>query len=253
MKTRYSVWMDGISLHDIDPSIYILDIQEQTPKLEAHTASKGMGDGMRLLRIQRQSLSVGIRFAIRERDTERRRDICSRVIAWARDGYLTTSDRPGQRLRVACTRFPTAESALKWTATLEMLFTAYDMPWWEAETPSSATYSGAHGNVVLNVDGYAESLLEASVTAEGEVSSMTIHANGGTFTFADLGLAAGDEMTISHDERGILSIMKGDTSMLGKRTAASADELTVNPGGNTIYFTADASCTAVFSARGRYT
>ncbi|MGN1369942.1 MAG: hypothetical protein ACI4WX_13815 [Aristaeellaceae bacterium] len=252
MRTRYSVWMDNKGLQDIDPSIYILDIQEQTPKLDAQTASKGMGDGMRLLRIQRESMSVGVKFAIRERDTERRRDICRRVMAWARDGYLSTSDRPGQRLRVACTRFPTAESALKWTSTLELLFTAYDMPWWEAETPSRATYTGANGNAVLNINGDAESLLEATVTAAGTVNSMTIKTNGKKFAFTGLGLATGDKMTISHDTRGILSIMKGSTSLMGKRTAASADDLTVQPGANTIHFTADASCTAVFTTRGRF-
>ena len=252
MRTRYSVWMDGRGLDSIDPAITILDIQQQAPKLDAKTAAMGMGDGTRFLRVNRRSLSISVRFAIRELDTVRRADICRRVAAWAKEGYLSTSDRPGQRLHVVCSRVPVVESALKWTQTLQMLFTAYDVPWWEAETPSRASITGASGTVLLYSPGDTESPLDADVTVHGAVSSMHIATGGKEFAFAGLAMQAGDRMTISHDARGILSIRHGSDSVLHKRTADSADELMLSPGSNAITISADASCTAAFSTRGRF-
>lgn len=252
MKTRYSVWMNNQGLQDLDERIYITDIKENDPKQRMITAEKPIGGGTRLLRVMRESLSVVVRFAVREYDTARRRDILTRIRAWAREGYLSTSDRPGQRLYVVCEKIPTADSALKWTGEMEMTLTAYAVPWWEDETPTRATYTGTNGTAALMCRGDEGGLLDAEITTAGTVTSMSIKVNGRSFVFSGLSLAGGSRVTISHDKDGVLSIKAGSVSLLPKRTAASADELLLASGGNTITFTANASCTAVFSARGRY-
>ena len=34
MITRYNAWIDGVGLQDIDPEIYIMDIEESAPAVE---------------------------------------------------------------------------------------------------------------------------------------------------------------------------------------------------------------------------
>lgn len=254
MISRYRVWLNNQGLDDIDDTILITDIKEKEPKMRYQAQEKGGTDGMRLLRARRLSQSVAVRFAVREYDTARRRDVCSRIRAWARDGYLTTSDRPDQRLWVVCEKLPTVTSALKWTDETEMTFTAYELPYWEDITPQKAAYTGRNGTAALMARGDAKSVLDAVITAGGAVNNLTIAVKGRSFAFAGLGLSKGGKLTISHDASGLLSIRAGNASALAKRTAESADELVILPQkANTITFTADADCTAVFTSRGRYT
>ena len=262
MITRYSVWIDNKGLQDIDPSICITDIKEMAPKQQPLTAAQAWGNGLRLLKMQRQSLSVVVRFAIRERDTVRRRDICTRVRAWAQEGYLTTSDRPGQRLYVVCEKIPTVESAQKWANEMEMTFTAYDVPWWEAITPNKCAVKaetpfgdGQHRDTVsMRMTGDVESPLEAVITAAGKTNYLRVTLDDGqTIIFEDLGMKGGDTLTISHDNKGILALKLNGASVMNKRTAKSYDELMIPPNKSvTIALRADAVCTASFSVRGRY-
>ncbi len=261
MITRYSVWMNNKGLQDIDESIYIKDIREKEPKQQAITAARAWGDGLRLLRLQRKSLSVDVRFEIRERDPARRRDICSRIRSWAREGYLTTSDRPGQRLYVVCDRLPTVDSALRWTRDIEMTFTAYDVPYWEAITPAKCTVTAqtpfgdgqVRDTVTMRMVGDVASPLDATITAAGKINFLRVAlGDGQTITLEDLGMKSGDVLTISHDSRGILALKKNGESVLNKRTAKSYDELMISPNESvTIALRADAVCTGVFSVRGR--
>lgn len=252
MITRYKVWMGDVGLHDLDDSIYITDIKEKTPYINAVTAAKPLGGGLHLLRLRRDSLSVVVRFAIRKYDTAQRKRIMSKVRAWAQEGYLSINDRPGQRLYVVCEKPPALESALKWTAEMEMTFTAYGCPWWEDETASTATYTGKSGTATLNNPGDVAGVLEATITPSAALSSFTISANGCSFALSGLSVAASSAIEISHTPDGVLSIKNGSISLLGKRSAKSADEIPINPGNNAISFTADKSCTVTFSTRGRY-
>lgn len=253
MISRYRVWMNGQALDEMDGSICITDIREKTPKMQAETCDRADGMGTRLLRMARQSLSVTVRFSVREYDTAKRREVLNQVRAWAKEGYLQTSDRPGLRLYVVCEKLPNADSALRWTDDVEMTLTAYDCPWWEEESPVQATYSGSAGSATLANAGTADSVLDADITCYGVVDSMRISTGGRAFALQGLGMLHGDKVLIGHDERGILSIRNGSgESLMAKRTAESADELVLSPGDNEITFTADASCTAVFSTRGRY-
>lgn len=252
MITRYKVWMDNIGLQDLDDAICITDIKEKTPKINAVTAAKPLGGGSHLLLLRRDSISITVRFAIRAYDIATRKRIMSAVRAWAHEGYLSINDRPGQRLWVVCDKPPVVESALKWTAEMEMTLTAYDVPYWEADTPYTGTYTGKNGSANLTNPGDIESVLEATITPAAALHSFTIGANGNTFAFSGLSIASGSAVEISHTPQGILRVKSGSTSLLGKRSATSADEIIIKPGTNAVSFTADASCTAIFSTRGRY-
>lgn len=223
MTTRYSVWLDGLPLHEIDPTIYILDIQEDPAQMDVSTAPKAGGVGRFVVTRQRQTLSVTILFAIREYDVTRRKAIMQKVIAWAKGGkYLAINDRPGQRLRVEVDELPTIQSALRWTQALAVTFTAYAFPFWENDYTDSLTTSGAASMMVMGDGDTAP--VDVSITPSG--STVTVKADKTIITLQDvLG-----NVEISHDDDGILRIMSNGKSILSHRTPESSDDLTATPG-----------------------
>lgn len=249
MRTRYTAYMDGKGLQDIDPTIVITDIREKAPSMRNITSEKGWGHGSRFVAGFRESLAVGIRFMIREYDVNKRRDICSRIRAWAQEGYLTDSEHQGQRLYVVCTAFPNVDSAMKWTTELDLTLTAYDVPYWENETPSKASTSGTSGTLALAMTGSTDAPLNLLVTTADTMTDFSITVNGASMTFTGLNVT---KLEITHDNRGILSVKAGDASGLGKRTSASSDDLTVHYGANTLSYSCNTTCTVIATARGRY-
>lgn len=249
MRTRYTAYMNGKGLQDIDPTIVITDIREKAPSMRNITSEKGWGHGSRYVDGFRESLAVGIRFMIREYDVNKRRDICSRIRAWAQEGYLTDSEHQGQRLYVVCTAFPNVDSAMKWTTELDLTLTAYDVPFWENETPSKASTSGTSGTLALALTGSTDAPLNFLVTASENITDFTVSVNGGSMSFSGLSTK---RLEITHDSRGILSVKAGDASALSKRTSTSSDDLQAHYGSNTISYTCNTSCTVVATARGRY-
>lgn len=251
--TRYNVWLDQLGLQDIDPAIYITDVQEQPSSQLFTTAARAGGDGLFLTRRARQSLSVTVCFAIRETRPERRQAILQKVRAWAQQGsYLSTSDRPHQRLRVEPEVLPALQSALKWTEALSLTFTAYTAPYWEEDVPATAT--SAHPMLTLPGDAASAPLdLRWPCTAT-ETGTLTITTPMSGITFQDVPLAAGQELIISH-ESGWLTATLGGVDVLPFRTPDSSDDLLLPCGQtSTVSFTLNGAAAegCTFSARGRW-
>lgn len=253
MMTRYACAIDGQGLQDVDPTIIITDIQETVPKVKATTSTNAVYQGLQLTRLQRQSLSVTVSFEVHEYSTARRKAVAEEACEWAKDGWLTISDRPDQRLYVVCDKLPVVTSALKWTDKLSIGFTAYALPYWQEIFPASATYSGTSGVVSLSPAGTVDCYLEGDITATGgTVNTLTIAANGRTFAFSGLGLTSGKTLSIGYDDEHHWQYMRiGDTSALSKRTEASADDIMLHPRTvNAITVTANAPVQARFGGRG---
>ena len=153
MTTSFDCALDSILLSSLDAAICVLDIREEAPRLRT-SALALQQEGRRLLRQQRESLTLHITFAIHEPDPVRRRTVLQSVQAWAaRGGFLTTTDRPGQRLSVVCTAFP-AMSAEDWTEALTLTFTSTLVPYWEDAEEAFASGSAV---LTLNIPGTAAS------------------------------------------------------------------------------------------------
>lgn len=223
MITRYGAWLDGLPLDRISPAIYITDIREEPAAMNVLTLPRASGNGSFVTRRTRDSLSVTIRFAIREYDTVRRKAILQDIITWAKKGkHLSISDRPGQRLRVAVDELPTIQSALRWTQELSLTFTAYSSPFWENDYADSLTTSGAAS---MTVAGDADSAtVDVSITPSGD--TVTVKADQTTITLTDLSGA----VEITHGDDGLLRIVSGGESILSHRTPESSDDLTATPG-----------------------
>lgn len=263
MLTRYGVWLNNKGLADIDDSIYIVDIVQPDIDQQVIKAESSLGGGTRYIATRRFSLPIEIHFLVRERNIARRAEILDRVRGWAQPGYLTTTEHPGKRLYVVCSRLPSA-SAQRWTEELTMALTAYDVPYWEDERPLSCTVhcepynteaSFTHqGTARMYQRGTAPAPMDATITANAALNKVRL-VGGEAYKylqFDGLGMKAGDVLTISHDERGILYAKVNGESVLHKRTTASQDDLMVKPGENTITLRADNMCTAVCEVRGRW-
>ena len=248
MTTRYACSLNGQALHELDPSIYVLDIIESPPAMRTEVSTRPLGIGSRLLCMERLSLSVRVSFAIRAYQVQQRKAICSRIAAWALPGgMLTVNDRPGQRLRVRCTGLPVISSALGWTEALCVTFTAYELPYWEAEEPAEAALPASRSaSASLDVPGNGPlAWLDAELVCSGTatvsivtpVSSLTLSQLSGT-------------CVISHD-KGVLTITSGSEACLVKRTAGSSDDLLCLPGReNPLQITATAALSVTFRTRG---
>lgn len=254
MRTRYDVYMDGLPLDAIDPAIYVTDVQETPASYDATTLQRDKGDGLRVLRRLRDSLQVRVSFMVRETDVGRRRDIVQRVAAWAMGGkYLALGDRPGQRLRVACETLPGITSALKWTQELSMTFTAYAMPYWEADMPTRASFTGTSGTAAIHQAGTAPCFLEAEISnTSGEtLTGVAMEADGHAIGFSGLALGAGKTLKIFYDDKWLLRAEVDGASVLNRRTADSADDLILPPGkATTVTIAADKAVSVTLKARG---
>ncbi len=249
--TRYQVWLDQQGLQDIDPAIYITDIQEQPPSQLLSTAARAQGDGVFLARRNRQSLSVTVRFAIREPRPARRQAVLQKVRVWAQQGeFLSTSDRPHQRLRVQVENLPALQSALKWTDALPITFTAYTAPWWEDAQPTTSATS----TLYLPGDAPSAPMDLRWVCAGNPPAELTITTPLSSITFRDLPVSKGRELVISH-ESGVLTATVDRHDVLPHRTPESSDDLLLPCGqSSTVTITADgaAATGCTFSARGRW-
>lgn len=249
MMSRYEAILNGVALSSFS-DVVITDIQYQTPNLRNEVYAVAKRQGSRIRRRYIEKATVVISFMIRAYNIDHRKQICGEISKWAKNGgILETNDMMGKRLRCVCDQFPSITSALRWTDTLKIAFSAYSFPFWEEKYPVSLTLAnGASGSLFVpgNVD---EALIEATVTANASISSFALTANGKTLTLSGLSMTSGQTAVISYDDDMIQSIKIGTTSILNKRTGA--DDLIAKCGeSNALSVTASGSVSAVFSVRG---
>lgn len=252
MISRYEAYMDGIALSSIDPSICVLNITPGDIGPSFTLKNVAGRDGSIIAQKRDEKTSVTIEFEIHEYDIVKRQRICQLVQLWADGSVLKTSDRPEQRLKCVCEQYPVVD-AKHWTNPVTMTFAAYNPPYWEEENPVAVSLSaGTSGNASKFIPGNVKkTAISAVLTAGAGISAFSVTANGNTLSFTGLSLSSGDIVTIDHDEYMNLRVRKGTTSLLGKRTGSSADDLTVDSGKiNTFSFTASASASVVFTAKG---
>ena len=250
--TRFRIWLDDLGLQDIDPSIHIIDVQEHAPQQALTTAARASGDGLHVLHQSRESLTVAVRFAIREQRPTRRSAILQRIKLWAQQGgSLAVGHRPGLRLMVAPGQLSNF-SSLRWTEALTLTFTAYHVPYWEDVHPTQATASPA----LLFLPGDAPAApmdLRWRTSLSGQLA-LTITTPLSSITFRDMQVGADQELFLSHDA-GVLTATLDGVDIRPHRTPESSDDLLL-PCGQSSNVTVTANGEAVqgctLIARGRW-
>ena len=249
MISRYNALLNGVAMSAIDEDLYVADIRYPAPQVETNYATLAKRHGSMVVSSYVRKRTVVIPFELHIYSTQQRQAVCQRVCEWARNGgYLETSDRPGQRLRVVCEKYPTITSAMKWTDELSLTFASDVLPHWEEVYPATAETDG-NGEAALYLPGNAEerALVDAVITLTGAADEITVQAGETAMTLSGLDGQENDVITIDHDENLFLQIKLNGASILDKRTGA--DELTAGNGETTLC-SVTGPATAVFSARG---
>ena len=246
---RYEAYMDDVALSSLNPAIRILNIEPTEPQYNTNFANRANRDGAMIIRRSKATEGVQITLEIHEYNPQKREEIAQQISSWANGRVLKTSDRSGKRLRVVCDRYPIV-TARDWTDPVTVVFTAYNLPHWEEDTPALLTLTGTSTSGQLFVPGNAgDALVEVSIKANAAATNITLRVGSTILGLGGLSLAANDTITIDYDDNLILRIRKGNTSILNKRTGA--DDLLARSGEyNTVEIAADGSVTATFSTRG---
>lgn len=255
MPRHVEAYLDGRSLRDAAPRIWITQITEDAATLEPRTSVFPGWDGERLIRTERRSLTVHIECQVHEvHNLTARAAALDAIAAWAGGGgILTVSYRPHQRLRVTPTAVPALGAARDYTQTITADLTAYAVPYWEDMTVRTAEpAAAASGETLLSVPGSVDTPLDAEITPAAALTSLQITTARGAVALQGLSVAAGKKIILSHTEDDILTITADGTGVLRCRTAASADDLLIPAGPSTVAWTADAACAVKLMARGRY-
>lgn len=257
MIGRYEAYIDGVALTSINNNIIITDISHKPASIQQKTARVANRDGSRVVGSYADAASVGVKFLIREYDILKRQEICQKIAQWATQGtYITTNDRRWQKLRCVCEQTPTIESSKNWTDEITMTFKGYNPPYWQEINATKVTLGGTNGatsgNTSVHVLGNVKNtLIGAKITAKASISTVYLAVNSKVIGLAGLSLSSGDVVTIDYDDDMNIRIKKGSTSLLGKRTAESADDLLVDCGKmNTFSFESSAAAVVEFTIRG---
>lgn len=250
---RFEAWMNGAALGSVSPDLYITEISARPASRTTGTSEIYGRNGELEGSTKWRGATVTISFILKKSTETARQKIVSDVAAWADRGVLEISDRPGQQLHVICTTPPYVPGMCSWTDPISLTLQTMENPFWKEKTPAVLALSGTSASGNLYVPGnVGDALVDVTVTpASGTMANCTLTVAGNTFTLNGVNATTSDPLKVSYDDYGFLSIKRGTTSVMDKRTGASADDLKA-PCGKTseISFTASASATAVFSARG---
>lgn len=252
------VSLDGIQMDEIDEAVVIRRVDTGVSHESVNAVNRMGGFGQRMTSQHWETLEVSVAYAIdvNKRELERRREIFDAVAAWAnRKGWLQTTAQPGKRMRVDKTVMPTAGDLWDWTDEFTILFRAYGVPFWQAETPSVLEIPGVQiGSAAFEVGGSIPTV--ADVTAKNisgqTIDRISITVGGNVFTFDKLGLAGNETLSINHGTDGLLQIRAGTRNAFSLRTPESADDLVCGPGLTRVSVNSQRAVQIRVTATGRY-
>lgn len=253
-NAKYEAWMDGAALGGISPDLYISEIACR-PAARSVSGSEIVGrHGEQAGASKWKGATVRISFILKKSTGPQRQAIINQVARWAMGTELEISDRPGEVLQVICTEPPYVPDHLSWADSISITFQTMEKPFWEKKTPETLTLeSGTTGSGELYVPGnIEEAVVEVEAApASGTLANITLTVGDTSITLNGINATAEAPLRITYDRRGIQSIKRGTTSVMDKRTAASADDLLAKCGAvSAVSFSASASASVTFRARG---
>lgn len=253
------VALGGVQLDEIHDAIVIRSIDAGVPHENIQAVNRMGGFGQRITGQHWENKEVQVTFAINanKKDFALRRELWDAVINWAlRGGWLTTNEVPGRRMYVDKTVLPNIGDLWEWTSDYTLTFRAYGIPFWQDETPVTAGLdSVSNGRVLVDVPGHFQTVADVNFQniSGATIPNIRIGAGSNTIELRGVNLTASETLKITHGTDGILKIMAGSRNVYGKRTAASADDLFLDPGtGRAVSVNADRAGKLTVNVFGRY-
>jgi hypothetical protein len=257
-KRHLEAWMDSVRLADLG-AILIQDIEETNPDQEITYGDRPSRGGRDILRSKREHLGIVISAKIHELyDLKKRAAAAQAIAAWAEGSILEVNYRPDQRLRINKANTPAAGILRDINSIIRIELEANEIPYWEDTMPNGASGSGSTGTASLLIAGTAREIpVEISFTPTGgALTGLTVTVACGGVTrsiqLTDMSVAQNSAVVFGRDNHDRMTIKNGSTSLMSKRTQASADDLVLPAGIATISWSANVSGTAEISARGRW-
>ena len=245
--------LGGTQLDSLHSSIVIRNVDPGVPHESVNAVNRMGGFGQRMTSHHWETLEVRVTFAIDvpKRNLALRREVFDKVVKWALGcGWLTTNQMSGKRMYADKAILPSGGDMWDWTGDYTITFRAYGVPFWQDDTATTSTGSS------ITVPGELETVCDVEVenTGSSTIDSLTVTVGSSTISFTNLGLAEDEVLKIGHGTDGLLWIRIYESSInyrnaMDKRTAGSADDLTVKPGTNAITVSAG---TATVRCFGRY-
>ena len=263
MQLRHRVALNDVQLDELDERILVLGVNDNAGKETLNAVSRFGGFGQRITTRHRDTLDITVSFGLRIKagDMQARSELFETVTAWAMTGgWLTVNYKPNRRIHVTCASLPSAGDLADWTSEFSITFRAYGVPYWQQVKPTQVKINSARtATRTMEIPGNAPTVLDLTfLNLSGmEIASFVFTAGGKGFTLNNLGLKANETLAIDHTAEGLLRIGIYNTSgtrrsVLGCRTAASSDDLTVKPGSVTWSMTAQRAGRLTVSCCGRY-
>lgn len=266
MITKRRVSLGGAQLDEIDERIIIQGVEPAAGKDTINSVAQWGGDGSRVTGIHRDSLDVQVKFSLNmKRDQfDQRSAVFDAINSWAaKGGWLRTTTKPGRKLRVILAQVPGEGDPFAWTNQYTTTFRAYGVPYWQDESATQVLREGVKKtSFSFGVPGNAESVLDAEFTnrSGGTINTFQLTAGDRTIALADLGLTNRETLMIDHNDNGRRSVIRirirntagSYRSVLNKRTAASDNDLYVDPGAVSVSMQAADEGDLVVMCNGRY-
>lgn len=261
MILSHRVALNGVQLDSVDHRILVQGVDEAAGKDQLSAVSVFGGVGQRVTNRHRDYLDVTVRFSlkIKKNDMQSRSDVFEQVNAWAAPGgWLTVNYKANRRLRVERFQCPAAGDQWAWTSVYSITFRAYAVPYWQEATTTLYTANGASMEKRIAVQGSEKSVLDVQFkNTSGETcNSLSMAAGESEIALENLGLLSGETLILDHTEDGLLRIriQSGSAfrSALGKRTAASSNDLWVRPGGVDVAISAQRAGEFAVQCLGRF-
>ena len=256
MARHIEAWMDGVRLADLG-AVFVQGVDETAPEMDIEYINRVARSGRGIQKRKRRALQLTLHVAIHELfDLKKRAELRDAVAAWANGSILELSNHPDKRLNVICLAEPGLASVRDFNSTLDITLEADVIPYWEDKHQAMASGSGTSGSATLLIPGTAKEVpVDVTVASGTGISSLTVTVSckGVSKSIALSGMSnVTGAITFSRDDQDRLQIMSGVTSLLPYRSSGSADDLTIPAGNATVSWTASASRSVSFSARGRW-
>lgn len=261
MQLAHRAALNGVQLDEIDPRIIIKGIDGGAGRETVSSVGTGLGDGTRITGKRRETVEVALRFSmnIRRDNLPERGAVLEAVNAWAaRGGWLTINYKPNRRLLVDEVVTPGEGDLWKRLSEYTITLRAHAIPYWQEENAVQAvTATAGSGSGQIAVAGSAETLADAELKnmSGAVINTASITIGGKTMAFENLGMGNNESLVVDHvivNGKNVLRIRVGNRSAMALRTAGSADEFEIQPGGCAFSFSAQRACRLTVSCRGRF-
>ena len=208
------------TLRGADPRIVVTNISQEITVKASYGENSGR-DGRRKHRVRREVIRVTVAFKIWEFESVPDREAAVEAAnAWARDGWLKITSKPGRRLMVQCAGRAATRNPRDYKEEYQLIFETAQSPFWEDEAPAVYTLSGTSDTQEIRVPGTYESVFDVSVAhASGTLNALTLLNDavkkGGVMASSHVGGLSGAFIPVSEDagmiraaEEGVLQIDK---------------------------------------------